>query len=381
MGKNNKKGKIRNLKKRNLSTEKVPSTLHHGPQSARNVVVCPCCNNELIFDKKISELAYCPQCSLFFWNSSPNRPVYSLTSVLSGVKRISSTDILFSDRIPGIVSTVIPNIGEGILEIFRRLSKPEAQTFIGAIQYDEEITDLILSMFVNKVGFDRKKVIEVCNALRNALNKPGINATERSTLSKKYIVNFSSSSTEALKGEKILVQWNVINNADLSYVIVSEKGSTKVKSNGSMWIKPDNISYVTLKVLHKKYQEIIESQTININIVSPPIIHQISTNLSSPVVESEKLKISWNVENADKITLVHHYNDYEKLTVDVTNLGGLLSYTALRTELLELIAERRTSKISKSIMIEVIPLPKISLAEIPQFTNYPDLSIARIIEL
>ena len=380
MGKNARKRKARDRNRRHLSIESTTSRLHKKESSSSGSEVCPLCGNSLSLDKELPELGYCAHCSLFFWEPKSKGKQHSLAQILSAIRRISGSDMLFSERIPGIVSAILPDIDEGLLEILRRIHKPETESFVEAIRQDEELDEIEISAFVNKSGLDRGKVVTVCNALRRALDKSAI-ADSESPISphNKYILDLSSSSTEVLPGEKIRISWIAADDSRFTYILISDDGPKKVKSNGSVWVNPNQELEVTLKVLCRHQQ--IDSRKITIKIARPPVIHHLSCDLSSPVMESETLRISWYIENAERVTLIHHYNDYEKLTIDVTDFGGMLSFTALRSELLEIIAERRSLKVAKSIMIDVLSLPKFNVSEIPQFSKFPDMEITRITTL
>lgn len=380
MGKNARKRKARDRNRKHPSIESTTSRLHKKESSSSGSEVCSCCGNSLSFDRELSGLGYCAHCSLFFWEPKSKGKQHSLALILSAIRRISGSDMLFSERIPGIVSAILPDIDEGLLEILRRLHKPETESFVEAIRQDEELEEIAISLFVNKSGLDRGKVVTVCNALRRALDKSAIADTD-SPISphNKYILDLSSSSTEVLPGEKIRISWIAADDPRFTYILISDDGPKKVKSNGSVWVNPNPELEVTLKVLYRHQQ--IDSRKITIKIARPPVIHHLSCNLPTPVMESETLRISWYIENAERVTLIHHYNDYEKLTIDVTDFGGMLSFTALRSELLEIIAERRSLKVAKSIMIDVLPLPKFNVSEIPQFSKFPDMEITRITAL
>lgn len=383
MSKKNKKGKNKHRIRQPIVTETGQSTssLKNVQSSCtRGLDICPRCGTKLSPDTELSGLTYCASCSLFFWTVPKKKTNYTLSTTFAALKRFGGTDILFSNRIPGLVSVILPDTKEGILEILRRLSKPETHSLVEAILRDDVLNEFEISLFINKSGLDRQNVIKVCNALRLAINKNGVSYTETPNLKSRYILTFSASLTEAYSDEKIKIQWSAIEDSQITYILTTEKGSEKVRPNGSLWITINSIQTVTLQALYKRHNE-LESRTITIKPASPPIIHNLSSNLSLPVMETEKLKINWHVENADRITLVHHYNDYEKLSVDVTELVGEFSFTALRTELLELTAERRNARTTKSLMIDVIPLPKIKVSELPRITEYPYIDIARISNL
>lgn len=380
MSKKNKKGRNKHRVRQQIESETSKSTY-----SRKNIHsigtggldICPRCGTKLSPDTELSGLTYCASCSLFFWTVPKKKTNLTLSSALSALKRFGGTDILFSDRIPGLVSAIIPETTEGILEILRRLSKPETHTLVEALRSDDVLNEFEISLFINKSGLDRQNVIKVCNALRLAINKKGIYDTETRNPKSQCILTFSTSQTEVFPNEKVKIQWSAIEDSQITYVLISDRGSEKVRPNGSQWITVKSQQKVMLKALYKIHNE-LESRSLTINLASPPIIHHLLSNLSLPVMETERLKINWNVENADRITLVHRYNDYEKLTVDVTNYKGEFVFTAMRSEILEIIAERRTSRVSKSLMIDVIPLPKFKMFEIPKIIDYSDLQIARI---
>ena len=377
MGKNKRKGKSRNQKKRNLTTGATSSTQHSEDILSSNTEVCPNCGHNTSSDSELPGLKYCAHCSLFFWEPKSNGGHHSLTSVMSAIRRISGSDILFSERIPGIVSAIIPDIDDGLLEILRRLHRPESESLVEAIRKDKDLNEIEIALFVNKAGLDWGKVVTICNVLRRVLDKSIIESTD-SPLNpqNQYILDLSSTMTEVLPNEKIQIRWIAVEDSKLTYILTSNDGSKKIKPNGSLWISPDQSQEVTLKVLYRNRR--IDSRSILIKVVSLPVIHHLSCNLPSPVMETERLQINWNVENAERVTLIHHYNDYEKLSVDVTEFGGVFAFTALRTENLELIAERRKSRVTKSLMIDVIPLPRIKISEIPQIGDYSEIGSIRM---
>lgn len=377
MGKNTRRRKARDRNRRHPSIDSTTSRLHKKESSSSGSEVCSCCGNSLSFDRELSGLGYCAHCSLFFWEPKSKGKQHSLALILSAIRRISGSDMLFSERIPGIVSAILPDIDDGLLEILRRLHRPESESLVEAIRKDKELNEIEIALFVNKAGLDWGKVVTICNALRRVLDKSIIESTD-SPLNpqNQYILDLSSTMTEVLPNEKIQIRWIAVEDSKLTYILTSNDGSKKVKPNGSLWISPDQSQEVTLKVLYRNRR--IDSRSILIKVVSLPVIHHLSCNLPSPVMETERLQINWNVENAERVTLIHHYNDYEKLSVDVTEFGGVFAFTALRTENLELIAERRKSRVTKSLMIDVIPLPRIKISKIPQIGDYSEIGSIRM---
>ena len=372
MGKNTKRRKNRNHNRQHPSIEPTAPKGLKQKSASSSTEVCSYCGSNLSSDRQLPSLGYCPHCSLFFWEPKSNVRQNSLASVFAAIRRISDSDILFSERIPGIVCAIFPDMDEGLLEILRRLHSPENRSFVEAIRQDEELNEIEISLFVNRAGLDYGKVVSVCDALRKALDKSVIATAYSSSGSKnEYILDLSSSSTEALPGEKIQIRWMAVEGPKLTYILTSDNGSKKVKPNGSLWIDPVKDLEVTLKVLYRNSQ--IDSKSLLIKIAPPPVIHHLACNLPSPVMESDILRISWHTENADRVTLIHHYNDYERLTIDVSDCGGAFSFTALRTEQLEIIAERKSLKATKTIMIDVVPLPKFKVSEIPRkvSNNFP----------
>lgn len=111
--------------------------------------------------------------------------------------------------------------------------------------------------------------------------------------------------------------------------------------------------------------------------VAPPRITGFECLPATEVMESEKVTAKWTAD-ADKVILVHRYNDYETLTVDVSHCQGEFSFTATRTEVMELVAERRSQQSRKSLMLNVVPLPRFKVASIPQLTDISTMEFHRM---
>lgn len=378
--KNKKKRRSRNLKKSNRAVLPTLRVLKE-EYFSNNLRECPKCGITLTVSKELPELRYCPACSLFFLDSGIRTKSSDLFSGLSVIKELSDIATLFSERIPGIVSAIVPDIEEGILAVLRHLHRPESNDFTQAIREEKELKEYEISLYVNNTGFDRSKVVTVVNALRKALNKAEIDAGTRSYGTTSYILNFSCTPTEAKIGEKIRLQWDLVSDKNLSYLLRSKKDSSKINSTGSKWVTVyDTQEEFTVEVRYKQHR-LIDSKSIRVKVVPPPTINSLQSNLPSPIMESERVTVSWDIKNAERVILIHHYNDYEQLTIDVTDKGGSLSFSALRNEKLEIIAKHGSMLASKSIMIEVVPLPKFKVSEIPQLTDYSNLELSRIIDL
>lgn len=342
------------------------------------IIACNVCRQNMRSDSGLSGLYYCVHCSLFYWFPQEAPKGISLLRAFSAIKTLSGVDILFSDRIAGIISSILPQVEDGILIVLRKLSTPELSQLVEIIKSEDSLNEIEVTAIIKKSGLAPDSVIAVFNALREALGKHGIKLDrDNNNYLGNLIISFSCSNTLPLPGERIRISWDARDDSKLSYTLTTGSNSRPINPKGSIWLTPDKTQEVKIEALFGGNQ-IIESRTIQIVLSELPRIIKLLSSHSNPIIETEKIKLQWEITDAEKITLVHRYSDHEQLTIDVTEFQSEYSFTALRSEMVEIIAERRGYKVSKSLPVEVMPLPRFKVNEIPKFVNMPELNIARI---
>lgn len=241
----------------------------------------------------IPTLLYCPKCSLFFCGTPSHSKEASIGAILLAARRLSGPDILFTDRIIGILQCLNPDISKSNLVILQRLSNHEKAKI--SLQYDDALSHNDITAFAQDTASREQDAYAVFNAIRLALGKKPIYAP---------------------------ANWT--------------EQSNKTKAN-------------------------------------PPVIAYIKTSPLSPLMESEEVTIEWFASNAESISLVHRYNDYESLSVDVTSCNGQYTFNAFRSELIELVATGNGRKAKCQLTLDVVPTPKFNMAQLPDFSKLPNL--------
>lgn len=266
---------------------------------------------------------------------------------------------------------------DGELSVLRHLTSPELKVSVDTIRNDAEIDSAEIDFFSSKTGLDRRTVISVFNSFREVIGKSKFQEDSAVTPNKSLFISFSASVKEVSQGEKVKISWIMVNNPKYSYVFqVADLSPKTVKAESYAWVPINEKTKVSLKIVYKGM--VIETKEIEITLAEPPEILSFSSNLPSPIIESHAVTLKWISNNAEKLTIVHKYNDYEHLSVDVTQNNGELTFNVFRSELIELIAERKNQSVHQTLMIEVIPLPKFKSADIPNLIMFPGQDFAKI---
>lgn len=346
-------------------------------QQARAVSLCPVCGTSTLLSKHNRGASYCPSCSLFFLNSDGKKVESSLTDSLKTVRELGGISFLFNKRVIGIVKCLSPEMTDGELSVLRHLTSPELKVSVDTIRNDAEIDSAEIDFFSSKTGLDRRTVISVFNSFREVIGKSKFQEDSAVTPNKSLFISFSASVKEVSQGEKVKISWIMVNNPKYSYVFqVADLSPKTVKAESYAWVPINEKTKVSLKIVYKGM--VIETKEIEITLAEPPEILSFSSNLPSPIIESHAVTLKWISNNAEKLTIVHKYNDYEHLSVDVTQNNGELTFNVFRSELIELIAERKNQSVHQTLMIEVIPLPKFKSADIPNLIMFPGQDFAKI---
>jgi hypothetical protein len=175
------------------------------------------------------------------------------------------------------------------------------------------------------------------------------------------ILGFQSIPVNITAGEAASLIWKT-ENADQ----VSIDGIGNVDRNGSTSVSPTETTTYTLRASNR-YGETAATATVQ---VTPGAAPRILRFTASPmeIMEGEQTTLSWQVENADSVTLS---------TGDKVGLTGSQPVSPDRTNTYLLIARNRWGEASASATVSVIPKAKVSAClATPAVLNKPgDLAV------
>lgn len=163
------------------------------------------------------------------------------------------------------------------------------------------------------------------------------------------ILSFVPSTYQVQAGDEIKLEWDVRNATRTT--LSSSKVTKDVSSKNYIKISLDRDEQLTLTA-YAEDDNIYVDKTVDIRVLSPVAIHGFYAD-KDVVVESDKVTLRWDVENADSIMI-------EPIMKDVTRLSSFQVSPARTTEY-RLVASNMISRTEASLSVGVRTLPKIDI--------------------
>ena len=163
------------------------------------------------------------------------------------------------------------------------------------------------------------------------------------------ILSFMPSTYQVQAGNEIKLKWDVRNSTRIT--LSSSKVTKDVSNKNYIKISLDRDEQLTLTA-YAEDNNIYVGKTVDIRVLSPVVIHGFYAD-KDVVVESDKVTLRWNIENADSIMI-------EPIMKDVTRLSSFQVSPARTTEY-RLVASNMISRAEASLSVGVRTLPKIDI--------------------
>jgi hypothetical protein len=225
----------------------------------------------------------------------------------------------------------------------------EAKNFTRAYINNKEI-----SIFQKKIVFKATKYENLVLRVENIHYEDERNI-EISPLKRPVINNFTSSNIEIKEHDEVLLSWKASNYYRTSLFFDNKEIDVSQKIN--IKLTPLKSADIILKAFSKG-DLIVSSKTLSIKIVKPIYIKSFSLS-KDRIIETDKISLKWDVENAEKIVL-------QPLNIDVTSKNKIkLTPLLTTTYVLEVsntcfsMSEVRTVIVHKRPSLSAITLPQI----------------------
>lgn len=163
------------------------------------------------------------------------------------------------------------------------------------------------------------------------------------------ILSFMPSTCQVQAGNEIKLKWDVRNATRIT--LSSSRVTKDVSNKNSIKISLDRDEQLALTA-YTDDENIYVDKTVDIRVLLPVAILGFYAD-KDVVVESDKVTLRWNVENADSIMI-------EPIMKDVTRLNSFQVSPARTTEY-RLVASNLISRAEASLSIGVRTLPKIDI--------------------
>ena len=163
------------------------------------------------------------------------------------------------------------------------------------------------------------------------------------------ILSLVPSTYQVQAGNEIKLKWDVRNATRIT--LSSSKVTKDVSNKNYIKISLDRDEQLTLTA-YAEDDNVYVDKTVDIRVLSPVAIHGFYAD-KDVVVESDKVTLRWNVENADSIMI-------EPIMKDVTRLSSFQVSPARTTEY-RLVASNMISRAEASLSVGVRTLPKIDI--------------------
>ena len=163
------------------------------------------------------------------------------------------------------------------------------------------------------------------------------------------ILSFAPSAYQAQAGNEIKLKWDVRNAVRIT--LSSSTQTIDVTNKDYIKVRLDRNEQLVLKAYTDENSIFVE-KSVDIKILHPVTIRAFYAN-KDVVVESDKVVLSWNVDNAESIMI-------EPIMKDVTKLTSF-QVSPSRTTEYRLIASNIISRVEASLSVGVRALPKIDI--------------------
>jgi len=164
-----------------------------------------------------------------------------------------------------------------------------------------------------------------------------------------FIKSFSSSHSQIRSGQEIKLKWD-IRNVVRATIIYSE-GDINVTNKSVIKVKPLKTETYRL-VCYSCDDNIFIEQDLQVKVISPVVIRLFRAD-KDVIAESDKVTLTWEVDNASSIML-------QPMMKDVTKLKKIEVNPSRSTEY-RLVASNNISQEEKSLSVGVRQLPKMDV--------------------
>lgn len=336
---------------------------------------CPICNKDFVkHSQAIKGLCYCLDCENFFYQG--DEPAFSTHEVLKTVGEISFEDVLFSHR--GIaVASDLSQIEPRILEIAKKIVCSDEFNFKERILElntgDEQgiwsLVDDIVTLFriedycceyivrlfayaVNKI-----EIVEPPDKIIEERKKTGI------------LQSFSIDKQKVMSGDRISVKWSVC--IPRHKCILKKNGdevfASRLKEDHYECIVDKETTFTLIVLRQDGVELVVEERKVEI-VESVKINSFIADN--DYILESQSVKLSWSVSNAERIVLLPD-------SLDVSDKDNVQLFP-MKSQEYQLVAIGFNGEIiSSNVTVSVVPLPQcvidmkntISKLQLPSISN------------
>lgn len=322
-----------------------------------NCIICGHISEE---SESLPGLFYCIECGNYYYLPQ-NKTGYSIPDVLLAIKKLSGE--LYEERTLSIVANICDD-KECVFGLFYDLYKEIVK--YKSILFEENRFDSQFESVANKIS--RKKYCSfewaeyVLNCYAYAEGVITTQPQKKDSKVESLIKRFSVDKEKVLKGEKVLISWNVSKKA---FLFIDGK-KEKINGKGSKSLCPINTTSIRIEL--KDNGDVFFDEKI-VEVISHPKIESF-TSSKTIGLESELITLKWETHEADQLFLTGSWNG----NMDVTGKGEFDIRLPEVDAIYTLIAKNRCSTVSESIFISVKKTPKFPVNELNCF-NVDSLNI------
>lgn len=160
---------------------------------------------------------------------------------------------------------------------------------------------------------------------------------------------FSASSLSIRSGQEVKLKWDCRNT--VKAVLISSDGEIDVTNKSFIKVSPNNTETYQL-VCYSCDERIFEEQSLQISVVAPVVIRGFYAD-KEVVAESDKVILTWDVDNATSIMLYPLMKDLSK--------QRRYELSPSRTTEYRLVASNMISRAEASLSVGVRTLPKVDI--------------------
>lgn len=247
-------------------------------------------------------------------------------------------------------------IGGSLSPSIKKFKVRETKYWIGSIIHIDWIVDNANIVSIN--GFDVTSLMEYEMKVDKAMTVTIKAENDYDQISKDIrlsprplpsILSFVSSAHQIQVGNEIKLKWDVRNAVRIT--LSSSTQTIDVTNTDYIKVCLDRSDQLVLKAYADENNIFVE-KSVGIKILHPVTIRAFYAN-KDVVVESDKVVLSWNVDNAESIMI-------EPIMKDVTKLTSFQVSPARTTEY-RLVASNIISRAEASLSVGVRTLPKIEI--------------------
>lgn len=179
------------------------------------------------------------------------------------------------------------------------------------------------------------------------------------------ILSFNSSKSDVLKGESVVLKWNVENAKRVVLKYNDEENDVTGKNKVTLKI---SASTTIILVAYSVDEAIVDERSVEVKVHEKVEIESFNVS-ESYIVESQPVTLSWKVKNANEIKLLPTHQI-------VTNRDKIVLYPKIFTEY-TLVATNAVSTKEAYATVNVRVLPKCDVKMVDSLSsiNLPDLNI------